>query len=302
MEARYKALSAEKKAKIEGYKEENDKMEVLDAELDEINERNAKIDAMIKQLEIEEDKIENKEILTKLKGLVQKNEAIKRQQELFKKECIEQQNVLKKKLLSLDEIKDNDEEIERIKKIENLYNNDLKKYDKIRGLLAEKNQEMSRVSRKLESYPTRSELLQYEKRFVELYNLTNERLKETKKYYHLYNSLNDSSESMNNEVNLLQKIQTEFPKRCKNEEDRKTFVASMDKMIDSLKMSSENMKKKLDTVKSEKDEQSEKYNELLNYQRKYYKYVKEFQNACNINSQLSDRIDIIEAQMKETNE
>jgi len=302
LEARYKALSAEKKAKIEGYKEENDKMEVLDAELDEINERNAKIDAMIKQLEIEEDKIENKEILTKLKGLVQKNEAIKRQQELFKKECIEQQNVLKKKLLSLDEIKDNDEEIERIKKIENLYNNDLKKYDKIRGLLAEKNQEMSRVSRKLESYPTRSELLQYEKRFVELYNLTNERLKETKKYYHLYNSLNDSSESMNNEVNLLQKIQTEFPKRCKNEEDRKTFVASMDKMIDSLKMSSENMKKKLDTVKSEKDEQSEKYNELLNYQRKYYKYVKEFQNACNINSQLSDRIDIIEAQMKETNE
>merc|ERR1712083_284306 len=150
---------------------------------------------------------------------------------------------------------------------------------------------------KLESYPTRSELLQYEKRFVELYNLTNERLKETKKYYHLYNSLNDSSESMNNEVNLLQKIQSEFPKRCKNEEDRSTFIASMDKMIDSLKVSSENMKNKLQTVKNEKDEQSAKYNELLNYQRKYYKYVKEFQNACNINSQLSDRIEICEAQM-----
>ena len=302
LEARYKALSAEKKAKIEAYKEENDKMETLDEELTEISERNAKIDQMIKQLEIEEDKVENKEILQKLKQLVQKNEAIKRQQEVFKKECIEQQEVFKKKRLSLDEIKDNDEEIERIKKIENLYRNDLKKYDKIRGLLAEKNQEMSRVSRKLESYPTRSELLQYEKRFVELYNLTNERLKETKKYYHLYNSLNDSSESMNNEVNLLQKIQSEFPKRCKNEEDRKTFISSMDKMIDSLKVSSEAMLQKLQSVKNEKDEQSAKYNELLNYQRKYYKYVKEFQNACNINSQLSDRIDIVEAQMKETNE
>ena len=168
--------------------------------------------------------------------------------------------------------------------------------------MAEKNQEISRVSRKLESYPTRSELLQYEKRFVELYNLTNERLKETKKYYHLYNSLNDSNESMKNEVNLLQTIQTEFPKRCKNAEDRDAFIKSMEKMINSLKTNDENAKKKLETVKNDKDEQASKYNELLNYQRKYYKYVKEFQNACNINSQLSDRIDIVEAQMKEINE
>merc|ERR1712173_298999 len=105
----------EKKAKIEGYKRENEKLEKMDAALAEINERNAKIEQMIKQLELEEDKVENKEILAKLKGLVQKNETIKRQQDAFKKECMEQQSVFRKKLLSLDEIKDNDEELERIK-------------------------------------------------------------------------------------------------------------------------------------------------------------------------------------------
>merc|ERR1711972_349176 len=148
-------------------------------------------------------------------------------------------------------------------------------------------------------YPTRSELLQYEKRFVELYNVTNDRLKETKKYFHLYNSLNDSNESMQNEVNLLQKIQTEFPKRSRTAEDRTAFIEALEKMINSLKSNTENAQNKLETVKKEKEQQSAAYNELLNYQRKYYGKVKEFQNACNLNAQLTDRIDIVEAQLKE---
>merc|ERR1712244_69783 len=85
LEARYKAWSGEKKAKIEGYKQENEKLEKMDEALAEINERNAKIEQMIQQLELEEDKVGNKEILAKLKALVQKNETIKRQQDAFKK-------------------------------------------------------------------------------------------------------------------------------------------------------------------------------------------------------------------------
>merc|ERR1712062_150169 len=96
------------------------------------------------------------------------------------------------------------------------------------------------------------------------------RLKETKKYYHLYNSVNDSNESMQNEVNLLQKIQTEFPKRAKSAEDRTAFIEALEKMINSLKSNMQNAQSKLDAVKKEKDEQSAAYNELLNYQRKYY--------------------------------
>lgn len=165
-------------------------------------------------------------------------------------------------------------------------------------VLANKSMEVFKVQRKLESYPTRSELLQYEKRFVELYQLTNERLKETKKYYHLYNSLNDSYSNIKLEVQLLQKIEKEFPKRYKNMEDRKLFIESMKKMIFSLENNNTQARDRLNSVKKTKDEQSAQYNKLLNYQRKYYTLVKEFQNACNINAQLNERLDIVQAQLE----
>ena len=227
------------------------------------------------------------------------NEAIKRRQEQFKAQCLVQQRAMTQRAESLERVKDDDEERARIDKICKLHAVDVAKHDEIRQLLASRNQEMSVISRALESYPTRSELLQYEKRFVELYNVTNDRLKETKKYYHLYNSLNDGNESLQNEVKLLQQIETEFPRRAKRAEDRTAFIDALQKMVDSLRSNLQNATSKLDAVKKEKDEQSAAYNELLNYQRKYYGKVKEFQTACNLNQQLNDRIDIAEAKLSE---
>lgn len=60
----------------------------------------------------------------------------------------------------------------------------------------------------------------------------------------------------------------------------------------------EGANKKLADVKSEKDGKNGKYTELLNYQRKYYLLVKDFQNACNINEQLSNMIESLEEQLK----
>jgi len=302
LQDRYHELSADKKANIDRYKTESDKMETLDAKMQAITHKNSKIKDMIDELAAQELKVENQEILAKLKALVMENEAMKRKQEVFKAECMAQQKTFRANLESLEKAMaadDDDAESQRILKMEKLHANDLAKHDKIRQLLAAKNQELSVLSRKLESYPTRSELLQYEKRFVELYNVTNDRLKETKKYFHLYNSLNDGNESMLSEVNLLQKIQTEFPKRSQSAEDRTAFIEALKKMIDSLRSNAELAASKLEDVKKEKDRQSGAYNELLNYQRKYYGKVKEFQNACNLNSQLTDRIDIVEAKLKE---
>ena len=145
-------------------------------------------------------------------------------------------------------------------------------------------------------------MLQYEKRFVELYNLTNERLKETKKYYHLYNSYNDVYESIKNEVKLMEQIKDEFPKRTKSEQDRSDFIKSLDKIEVSLKGMLDNANKKLTETKYAKDTKNSKYTELLNYQRKYYLLVKDFQNACNINEELSNHIESIDEQLKSMEE
>ena len=65
------------------------------------------------------------------------------------------------------------EESARIAKIDAMFKADKKKYDKVRKVLASRNQDIARIRRKMDGYPSRAELLQYEKRFVELYAQVN---------------------------------------------------------------------------------------------------------------------------------
>ena len=49
------------------------------------------------------------------------------------------------------------------------YHQILSKYNKLRQLLAEANLEVAHAVRTIDEVPTRTELIQYERRFVELY-------------------------------------------------------------------------------------------------------------------------------------
>merc|ERR1719461_1966072 len=174
----------------------------------------------------------------------------------------------------------------RLKKIDEIFETDKVKFGKARQILADKNQEIARVSRKLDSYPTRAELLQYERRFVELYEQTSERLKETKKYYSLYNTLNDVFENMEKEVNLLEDIRKKFQSHTSNADKRAKFVESFKAILTGITNLSEYHQKQLDSEKTLLDVRTDKENKLLQRQRKYYQAVKEFQDECYKNERL----------------
>merc|ERR1711898_50138 len=76
----------------------------------------------------------------------------------------------------------------RLNEIDTMYDGVKKKYDKIRQLLAKKNQHISMVARQIDDVPTRTELIQYERRFVELYQQVDSKLEEDRKYYDYYNT------------------------------------------------------------------------------------------------------------------
>ena len=86
----------------------------------------------------------------------------------FKAGCKKQLGELQKLVKSVEDNEDS-EESERIAKIEAMFKTDKKKYDKVRKVLASRNQDIARIRRKMDGFPSRAELLQYEKRFVELY-------------------------------------------------------------------------------------------------------------------------------------
>lgn len=104
---------------------------------------------------------------------------------------------------------------------------------RVRLQLAKKNRTIASLTRQLDDVPGRSELTQYQRRFMELYNQGNWKLaftrehriydeflrgiiavsakhKETKQYYTLYNTLDDTKLYLTKELSLLNSIQDNY--------------------------------------------------------------------------------------------
>lgn len=100
----------------------------------------------------------------------------------------------------------------------------------IRMQLAKKNRAIVSIERKLDNIPDRTELAQYQRRFIELYSQGNchvfkknkkrtrkiqnhsdfisvsAKHRETKQYFTLYNTLNDTKQYLTKELSLLNSI------------------------------------------------------------------------------------------------
>tara|TARA_B110000305_G_scaffold239331_1_gene306802 strand:+ start:671 stop:862 length:192 start_codon:yes stop_codon:yes gene_type:complete len=59
---------------------------------------------------------------------------------------------------------DNEEEIARMKEVESMHEKTLNRHNKIRQLLAQRNLQVASTSRMIDDVPTRTELIQYERR------------------------------------------------------------------------------------------------------------------------------------------
>ena len=107
--------------------------------------------------------------------------------------------VEKIKFLEAEEKEDTPEKQQQ-KEIEEMYQKVLSKFNRLRQLLAEANQEVASSVRFIDDIPTRTELIQYERRFVELYQQVAWKLEETRKYYDMYNTLDTTLGFLQKEV------------------------------------------------------------------------------------------------------
>ena len=76
---------------------------------------------------------------------------------------------------------------------------------------AQKNREISAISRRLDDIPTAIELAQYRQAFFQLYNQSAVLYRQTKQNYTLYNTFTDMIDYMNKEINLLESIYQGYP-------------------------------------------------------------------------------------------
>jgi hypothetical protein len=150
------------------------------------------------------------------------NEALKAQESAFKLSCKAQVQDYTARIKALEDADNDgaDEETQKLRDIEDMHTKVLSKNNKLRQVLAETNLEIANTSRAIDDVPTRSELIQYERRFVELYSQVAWKLEETKKYYDMYNTLDTTLENLQKEVKVLNSISENFQEAMRSSQTK----------------------------------------------------------------------------------
>jgi DNA repair exonuclease SbcCD ATPase subunit len=233
VDANFEEMKAAKKAL-------DDQMSHAQEERDGAAEYNDKLRAQIEKLKELEGAASQQEELKKLKQLVGLNESLKAQEKAFKESCKTQMADLKAKLAAVESGDDEDsEENAKLKDIEEMHTKMLAKYNRLRQMLAETNLEVANSSRHIDDIPTRSELIQYERRFTELYSQVAWKLDETRKYYALYNTLDSKLEFLQKEVKLLNSISDNFSAAMSSSSSKAEFLQQFENIVKGVEMSSQ---------------------------------------------------------------
>jgi len=271
------------------FEETQARVKSLQSELSDSTTYNNRIVQETTKLDEIENSVTNKAALANLKTLVELNENLKNQETQFKFSCKKQRDELVAALRKLESGED-DEETKQLREVEQIYEQDQAKLDKLRRVLAAKNQGIMKMNREIDEIPTRAELIQYERRFVELYEQVAEKLSETRKYYAMYNTLNDSAELIKNEVSLLNAIAEGFERMIKSKNAAAPFLEQFEQILAGVRQTLEAREQDMAAEKTAVEALNMKYNALLEKQRNYFKVVKEFQDECNKNEALEDML------------
>ena len=232
----------------------------------------------------------NMAVLAQLKQLVHLNESLKAQEATFKSSCIAQRDHLLTRIKQLTD-PSSTPHLSHLTDIEASHAAESSKLAKLRATLASTNQTLAKVQRLIDDQPTRAELLQFERRFVELYAMVAEKLGETKKFYALYNVLREVWEYTGNEKNLLESIIGQYPAASKSKAGKEGFVHNMEGVVVGVKKQNEVKERELQKEKTNRDDLSNQYTQLMEKQRNYFRAVKAFQEECVRNEQLLELVE-----------
>ena len=244
----------------------------------------------LKELTNTENKYGDQASLTALKAAILANERLKTQESNFKIQCKSDRQSMQEELAQLNEQNEMSKEGQMLKQVQDSYNKGSAKYARIKKVLADTYLSVATNRRSIDDVPTRSELIQYERRFGELYDQTAQRLVDTRKYYTLYNSLNSKLEFLQKEMKLLNSISENFEPAMRDPASRVEFLGQCGDIVSGVDSSLEMQQKLLAESERESAQLKERHLGLVQKQRAYYKAIKDFQQECDKNEWLEQQL------------
>ncbi|KAL4166134.1 hypothetical protein KRP22_013399 [Phytophthora ramorum] len=278
--------------------------QTLDAKMRETNARAAALDEALAVVKLEMEEVEaqlpkddNAQAqLMKLRQLVMKNEALKREKNAFRSKCRLEMETLKERIEKLkqqvaEDASNQDEEALRLNEIEQMHAQMAQKHKDMKLAAAKQTRALHLKMKQIDEIPTRIELVQYEKRFVELYDEVALTLDETRKYFCVYNTLKTTHEFLEKEISLINSINDNFDVAMGSKTATQEFFVQMESIIQNVQGTVAKQQTARDDHQFSVEALDSKYQLLLEQERMYVNAIQEFQKECEKNEKLMSRLE-----------
>uniref|UniRef100_A0A182JZQ9 Coiled-coil domain-containing protein 93 n=1 Tax=Anopheles christyi TaxID=43041 RepID=A0A182JZQ9_9DIPT len=263
-------------------KEESNRKEILEEEITNLD-----------NLEITE---ANQKILDNVKALVLKNERMKKQETQFKENCKKELAELQQKIDKAETSTPDEDMLELQRQLDM----ELERLKSLRLQLAKKNRSYVAIKRQLDTVPDRTELAQYQRRFLELYNQVSAKHRETKQFYTLYNTLDDTKLYLEKELSLLNSIYDNYANAMQTPHSREQFVQQFETIVEGIRATKAKLKNKCDDERAKRDGLNAQLLCLMEQQRKYATTVKQLTMECQRNEALMQHLKVLKANQAST--
>ncbi|KAG5317420.1 CCD93 protein, partial [Pseudoatta argentina] len=224
---------------------------------------------------------DNDSTFKRLEELLSVHEGLKEQEYNFREQCKSDLNFLRDMLQEIENGAPMEEE-DRVKE----YEEQKEIITRVRLQLAKRNRIIASLTRQLDDVPGRSELTQYQRRFMELYNQVSAKHKETKQYYTLYNSLDDTKLYISKELSLLNSIQDNYNEAMASTSGKEQFLKQFETIVAGVKRNKAMVEKRCTDEKGRRDTLSRQLVTLVEQQRKYVTAVRQLTIECRKNEAL----------------
>lgn len=255
-------------------------------QLENVRQEKQSLEQDINNLDNTEISEENRKIVARVQDLILENEKMKQVEAEFKERCRKELVELQERIQKAEATTPDEDIAEHQRELEV----ELERLKALRLQLAKRNRAYVAVNRQLDNIPDRTELAQYQRRFLELYNQVSAKHRETKQFYTLYNTLDDTKLYLEKEMSLLNSIYENYGNAMQTYNSRDQFVQQFESIVEGVRVNKAKVQKKCDDERAKRDSLNAQLLGLVEQQRKYAATVKQLTAECQRNEALQARL------------
>lgn len=174
----------------------------------------------------------------------------------------------------------------RFDQINKLHEQVIDKYEQIKNSVVKRNTTIKKIELMIDSVPSPSELIQFEKRFLELGKLSQLKGEETKSYYNKYNMLQTTYTHSEKHLAWMNSLIPFLESELVSKYYKKGISIEIKNILDQLNRLLTNQRNNINEYEKQKNKAEGEYRYVVDEQRKYYMILREFQIECNKNEEL----------------